>query len=171
MKVIYYTFVIQFILIIYEVISGNLIYLSGSTGVVNSIVFDYGESIKFFSTNGFRPKGLFTGTLVATSFIIYLAMFYRNNLKLLFWIFVMAVLVNGRLAMLVSFSTFMFLIFKSYNSRYRNLPIIFKIFIIFMFTSPFIFGLISILPQKNINFIMNTFNFEADANAEEYIHI
>ena len=165
MKVIYFTFIIFFILVIYEVISGNLIYLSGTTGVLNTFTYDYGESIKFFSSFGFRPKGLFTGTLVATSFIIYLTMFYRNNLRLLLLIFLMAVLVNGRLAMIVSFLTLMFLIMKTYNSKYQKLPLIFKTLVIFIFTSPLIFGLISILPKTNLNFIMNTFNFEAASNA------
>ena len=72
-------------------------------------------SISYLAIFGFRPKGIFTGTLVATSFIIYLTMIMRNNLSMLSGLFILAFLTNGRLALLISGTTLFFKIFKKYD--------------------------------------------------------
>ncbi|MDG1974386.1 MAG: hypothetical protein P8I26_05050, partial [Flavobacteriaceae bacterium] len=95
-RMLLFTSIIQLILTLYEKITLSVIYTKVVSGVVNKNSYDYGKSFELFDATGFRPKGLFPGTLIGTSFIIYLAMFYRNNIRILLLLFASAIIINGR---------------------------------------------------------------------------
>jgi len=99
-------FVIQFVLVIYEVLTQDLIYTNVVTGLFNTR--DIELKTEIFDESGFRAKGLFTGCLEATSFAINYSLIFRNNCKKSFWAFVMTVLLNGRMAMIIAFSIFVY---------------------------------------------------------------
>jgi ABC-type multidrug transport system fused ATPase/permease subunit len=99
-------FVIQFVLVLYEVLTHDLIYTNVVTGLFNTREIELKTDI--FDESGFRTKGLFTGCLEATSFAINYSLIFRNNCKKSFWAFVMTVLLNGRMAMIISFSIFVY---------------------------------------------------------------
>ena len=87
LKLIRLIFWIQFFLVLYEFATRSIIYTYVESGVIAQHTFNYATNLQAFKESGFRPKGLFSGTLVATSFIIYLSMIYRNNIKMLVFIF------------------------------------------------------------------------------------
>ena len=166
-KVIKLTFLVQFLLILYERVTSTIIYETLISGVINSNKFDYTKSYNLFEITGFRPKGLFPGTLVATSFIIYLVMIYRNNIKMLIGLFVLALLTNGRLALIISGLTLVFKVFKKYdiliiNKKLSNIK---KSFLL-MIPLAFIFLLaFFLLPKLIINNYLDSFDFTSTANA------
>jgi hypothetical protein len=164
-KILKITFFIQLGLVFYESLSSSLIFNIIESGVFAINKFDY-ESLNI-STAGFRPKGLFQGTLVASSFVIYLSMIFRNNIKMLYLIFLMSILVNGRLALLISGFILLFKLFKKYDIIifYKKINPIKKIF---FFLFPFLFFIIIlflILPSVNLQNLLNSFNFDSMANA------
>ena len=106
---------IQFFLVVYESATTMIIYDSVTSGVLIQNEYNNSESYKLFDVTGFRPKGLFPGTLVATSFIIYLVMLFRNNIKMLLGLFILAIITNGRLALIIAGFTFFYKLFKKYD--------------------------------------------------------
>lgn len=97
-----YLFAIQFLLVLYEVVTQNLIYSNIVTGIFNTQEVEI--KTELFDESGFRAKGMFTGCLEATSFAIGYSLISRNNLKRSFLGFAMAVLLNGRMAMFITFA-------------------------------------------------------------------
>ena len=166
MMVLKVTFLIQFFLVVYETVFDNYVYESVTSGIINENTFTIMSDDKDFDLTGFRPKGLFTGTLVATSFIIYLTMLYRNKLKMLICLFVMALLVNGRLALLVSSVTLFLNLLVSYDIKFDNkrLPLLLKFQLLFSFFLIFIFLVLFNLPEIVRSNYFNIFNIETDAN-------
>jgi hypothetical protein len=166
MMVLKVTFFIQFFLVVYETVFDNYVYESVTSGIINENTFTIMSDDKDFDLTGFRPKGLFTGTLVATSFIIYLTMLYRNKLKMLICLFVMALLVNGRLALLVSSVTLFLNLLVSYDIKFDNkrLPLLLKFQLLFSFFFIFIFLVLFNLPEIVRSNYFNIFNIETDAN-------
>ena len=163
-KIIKITFFIQLGLVFYESFTNTVVYSFIESGVFAKNKFDY-ESLNI-STVGFRPKGLFQGTLVASSFVIYLSMIFRNNIKMLYLIFLMSILVNGRLALLISGFILLFKLFKKYDIIifYKKVNPTKKIF---FFLFPFLFFLIIlflVLPSVNLQNLLNTFNLDSTAN-------
>lgn len=116
-KVLLYVFYIQLVAISYEFLTHNILYQEVSSGVFNANEFDYTESIGRFQTSGFRAKGIFPGTLVATCFIINIALLYSKNLIILLLALIMAVMTNGRMAMIITFIAF----FLRFTDNYRIL--------------------------------------------------
>lgn len=100
-----FVFWIQFFLVLYEFLTHNLLYTEVSTGLFSISVFEYKDEI--FEVSGFRPKGLFPGTLISTAFTIYYACIYRNSLTKTFFAMVMAIMLNGRMAMVSTVFIFM----------------------------------------------------------------
>lgn len=93
-------FFIQFILLTIEFITRHHLYTKITTGLFTTYVLDF-DYEAIFDEAGFRCKGLFTGVLVATSFVINYSLINRNNYKKSFFALIMAILTNGRLAMLI----------------------------------------------------------------------
>lgn len=93
-------FLLQFLLILYEFFSQELLYTSVTSGLFN--VRDIEQNIKIFEESGFRPKGMYTGVLEATSFVITYSFINRNNFKKVFFSFLMAIILNGRMAMIMT---------------------------------------------------------------------
>ena len=124
-KCLFFLFITQFVCILYESLSGHFLYTEITSGTFNQNEYDYSGVMDYFSDTGFRPKGLFPGTLIGASFIIYYSLLMRNNLLMMFWIFIMAYLLNGRMAMIVSFVTFSLCLINQINiSHYkRNLSL------------------------------------------------
>ena len=166
MMVLKVTFFIQFFLVVYETVFDKYVYESVTSGIVSQNTYTIMSDDKDFDLTGFRPKGLFTGTLVATSFIIYLTMLYRNKLKMLICLFVMALLVNGRLALLVSSVTLFLNLLVSYDIKFDNkrLPLLLKFQLLFSFFIIFIFLILYNLPEVVRSNYFNIFNIESDAN-------
>jgi hypothetical protein len=165
-KILKIIFFIQFILIIYESLTGQFVYEEVTNGVFISKTFDLSTQIKDLDLTGFRPKGLFVGTLVATSFIIYLAMLFRNTFKMLFLIFIMSLIVNGRLALLITSITLFLHLMLNYDIRHKNklIPFWLKILILSSLFFLFILVIIINLPPIVLENYMNIFNLETDNN-------
>lgn len=165
-KILKITFFVQLFLVLHELYFSKYIFELVSIGVVKAstaqvIVEDYN-----FSETGFRPKGLFSGTLVATSFIIYMAMIFRNDFKMLFGIFIMALIVNGRLALLISFVTFLLKFLLKYEvvMYQKKLSFSLKILLLLVVGTGLISLVLFSLPDVVISNLLNTFNLTSDAN-------
>ena len=161
-------FIIQFILVLYEVITQTFVYTEVASGIIKSNIYNLEDSIDLFEETGFRAKGIFPGTLVATSFIIYIALIFRNNTKILFFNLVMALLVNGRLAIIIVLLTFILKYIKSLNlsinlKKISN-NIILLILIPFIIFIAFIL-LYSIIPNKMRDNLLSTFDFDSNSNS------
>jgi hypothetical protein len=159
-------FIIQFFLVLYESITTTIIYDSVTSGVINQNDYNTSKSYELFEATGFRPKGLFPGTLVATSFIIYLVMFYRNNVKMLLGLVILALMTNGRLALIVASFTFFYKIFKQYDivDGNRKIPIVLKLAWILIPFSTIVFGVAFLLPDTVLENLSNSFDFNSSAN-------
>lgn len=99
-------FVIQFVLVLYEVFTQNLIYTEVTTGLFNARELE--QKVELFDESGFRAKGLFTGCLEATAFAINYSLIFRDECKKSFFAFLMTVLLNGRMAMIITFIIFVY---------------------------------------------------------------
>lgn len=99
-------FVIQFVLVLYEVLTQNLIYTEVTTGLFNARELE--QKVELFDESGFRSKGLFTGCLEATSFAINYCFINRNNFRKVIFAFIMALLLNGRMAMVMTAFVFFY---------------------------------------------------------------
>lgn len=108
LKVFKYIFWLQFVAIFYEFFTHNLLYVEIATGTLGENNFDYNVSIANFDNAGFRPKGLFPGSLVATAFSIYSCFLFSKHTKMLFAAFLMAVMLNGRMALIVTLCTLLY---------------------------------------------------------------
>lgn len=84
-KCLFFLFITQFVCILYESLSGHFLYTEITSGTFNQNEYDYSGVMDYFSDTGFRPKGLFPGTLIGASFIIYYSLLMRNNLLMMFW--------------------------------------------------------------------------------------
>jgi hypothetical protein len=100
----------QLALVSYEAATHQILYTSLTSGVLSSNEFEFGTDI--FEEAGFRPKGLFPGTLLATSLIIYTSLIFRNEPRKVLVVVIMAFIVNGRLALLISSSILLLQIFR-----------------------------------------------------------
>lgn len=99
-------FVLQFLLVLYEVLTQNLIYSNIVTGLFSTQEVEI--KTELFDESGFRAKGMFTGCLEATSFAIGYTLISRNSIKRSFWSLIMAVSLNGRMAMFITFAVFVY---------------------------------------------------------------
>ncbi len=136
--------------------------------MIASNEFNFGKNVDLFDDTGFRAKGLFPGTLVATSFIIYFTLIFRNNTKLLFFNMLTAFMVNGRLAIIIATLTFLLRIFKSRKIKINNKKIPNKL--IFITLIPFIIIFSSILlyfvlPPTMLNNLLGALDITSEANA------
>jgi hypothetical protein len=149
----------------YERITSSVIYTNVVSGVINKNSYDYSKSFETFGVTGFRPKGLFPGTLVGTSFIIYLAMFYRNNIRILLLLFASAIIINGRLATIVVGFTLLLRIFKKYDIIItQKISLVMKQFF-YLFPVALLFVLFYLFtPEVILDNFLNTFNFNSSAN-------
>lgn len=156
-------FWVQFFLITYETVTQDVIYTQLVSGIISNNIYSFDTEI--FSEAGFRAKGLFPGTLIASSFIIYLNAIFRNDFTKLIWIFLMAVMVNGRLALLISVFILLLNIYRtdfklfgrliSLNVKHLTASLIGIIFII---------SLVLFMPDTSLNNLLNTFDLTSTAN-------
>jgi hypothetical protein len=167
LKLLKYLFIFQFLLVLYESVSGSYIYEYVKSGVVSKNEFDMSNLNKQFEDTGFRPKGLFSGTLVATSFIIYMSFIFRNSLVWLFFTLLLSILTNGRWAVLMVFITFLVHIFLNYNIVLynRRLPWIAKISFVLIFAISTLSILAMFVPEVVLENFIEGFSFTSKANA------
>lgn len=167
MKYLILIFLIQFFLVAYESVTRMILYDSVTSGVLIQNEYNYSESYKLFDVTGFRPKGLFPGTLVATSFIIYLVMLFRNNIKMLLGLFILAIITNGRLALIIAGFTFFYKLFKKYDlvGVHGKMSIYNKFILLIIPFSMIIFGVLFLLPEIAVNNLLSVFDFNTSANA------
>lgn len=165
-KILFVTFLIQSILTLYERITFSVIYETVVSGVLVKNSYDYSVSYGLFEITDFRAKGLFTGTLVGSSFIIYLTIFYRNNIKILILLFLSALIINGRLATVLVGFTLLLKLYKKYDKTILGkINFVYKQIIYFI---PIAFvSLIFYLTASNLVWTnyLNTFDFNSMANA------
>ena len=158
---------LQLLLVIYERLFTHLLYASIESGVFAMTEHNYGKNMNLFEITGFRPKGLFSGTLVATSFTIYMSMIFRNNTKILFFLLLMALIVNGRLALLVTLATFFLHITKRYTIAINGKllgPRVKMAALILPFVATLSIVLV-LLPGNVVDNYMSVFDFAATSNA------
>lgn len=98
-----YIFASQFILILYELLTQDYLYTVVYSGILSVKEVDISESLGFLDETGFRPKGFFIGALVATSFNIYYCFINKESKKKTLLSFIAALILNGRLAILLTF--------------------------------------------------------------------
>lgn len=117
LKYLDYIFVLQFVLILIEVIINRHFYVEVYSGIINPVIIDYSEMEKYFDETGFRPKGLFFGTLIGCSFTIFYSIINKEDKKRVLGAVVMALLMNGRLAILLTLAVAAFHFFKNRQTR------------------------------------------------------
>jgi hypothetical protein len=167
-------FFIQLFAVTYEVLTHSFIYKEVSSGILKNNDFNFESAVDLFEDTGFRAKGLFQGTLVATSFIIYFALIFRNNSKFLFLNFIMSLLVNGRLAILVAFLTFILKYVKSLNlsisfKKISNNQIFIALIPVFIVFS--IILLYTVIPNQMRENLLSTFDFSSSSNSGRMFRI
>lgn len=165
-KLLLFTFYFQSILILFERISSKYIYNNLVSGVINQQEYDVVKNMNLFDVTGFRPKGLFPGTLIGTSFIIYMVMIFRNNVRVLALLFASSLIINGRLAILISGFTLIFKVFKKYDILILNKLNLKQKQVFYLFPITIFFFVIYIITPDLVwdNYI-NAFDFNSASNA------
>lgn len=155
-----FIFYVQFLLISIELITQNFFYTTINSGIYTIREYDFSQVLYLQEETGMRPKGLFSGTLIATSFVIYYCLINRENKRKVLFSLFMALILNGRLAILIT----AFISFLHYKNNFSL-----KKIQVFIFCTVFILGF-SILYQKNDNIRMkvdrffNVFNLTQEDN-------
>ncbi len=165
-KIVYVLLIIQAILILYEVIFNTFLYTETTLGLFQHTSFDYAKNIALLKKTGFRAKGLFSGVLVGASFLIYSAIIFRHNLKILFLLLVLSFLVNGRLSILIT-SIIFFLNIRKTNIKIgkREISNRLKAIIFFIFTIIVIITILINIDTKAKKNILKSFDFKSEANS------
>lgn len=163
LKVIDKIFILQFILLIIEFVTRHHLYTQITTGlfIIRELDFDYDT---LMDETGFKCKGMFVGVLVATCFTINYSLINRNNYIKSFWALVMAILINGRLAILICGLIFLynFYIKKNRNRTSFNIPyLILYISVIIIGVALFAATAKSTAAQN----LLNVFDFQETSNA------
>ena len=155
---------IQFIFTIYEVLTYDFIYSELNTGILKPKNYIQANTDLFEST-GFRSKGLFIGTLVSTSFIIYMTLLFRNNRYLIIILFLLAILTNGRLAIIICALTLFTSYFNTTNFKFfTKLKSINKFFIFTIVTSILCLLTINLIPSNNLNHLISVIDLSSSSN-------
>lgn len=156
-------FVLQLGILFFEFITKQHCYTQITTGLftIRELDFDYDT---IMDETGFRAKGLFSGILVATCFAINYSLINRNNFKKSFLALVMAIFTNGRLAMLICGTVFLYNVYIKHNRSNNkfNLPYL------FFFASTIVIGAIIFALNAKSNAaqnLLNVFDFQDTANA------
>ena len=97
-----YIFAFQFILALIELVLSKHLYTDTVMGIFNTQIVDGDNLVKAISTEGFRPKGLFPGSLTAISFNIYYSLLNNNSKRRTGWAFLLSIILNGRLGMIIT---------------------------------------------------------------------
>ena len=106
-KVIEFVFFVQFLLVAYEFITQSRIYTNVTTGLLNVVDIDHDYS-DLMEVSGFRAKGLFMGVLEAATFCIGCSLLFCKSFRLSLLCLVMSIMINGRLAILISSFIFLY---------------------------------------------------------------
>ena len=162
-KILDYLFIIQFILALTELIFSQHLYTDTVMGVFNAQVVDGENLVKTVSMEGFRPKGLFPGSLIAVSFNIYYSLLNHKSKRRTGWAFLLSLILNGRLGMIITGVTFLLHYRKSFiYSRRARLRIIAIVSVICI--------IVSVVVANNPNVALkfertvNVFNTEEASN-------
>jgi hypothetical protein len=163
-KILFFILILQFTLVLYEYYFQNYIFNSVSNGilVVKGSVVD----IASYGNVGFRPKGLFNGTLEATSFAIILSFIFSKKPLVLFLLWTTAIMTGGRLSIIIVFFAFSLSLYVNYLSLKNlslHLRLIFYTIAFLAFWVLFQFFLL-LQSDESLTNMMNVFNFEADSN-------
>ncbi len=115
-------FCIQFVLLLYETLTGSYIYNEIISGIINaqSNNFDADLQMERVMETGFRTKGLFAGTLTASSFVVYYSYLNKDNGLKLCLSLLMTLLIKGRFAILSVFLLFAYTYFNSLKEKYNK---------------------------------------------------
>lgn len=101
-KILDYVFVFEFILVLVELVLSQHLYTDTVMGVFNTKIVEGDNLVKTISTEGFRPKGLFPGSLIAVSFNIYYSLLNFKSQRRTGVAFLLALMLNGRLGMIIT---------------------------------------------------------------------
>lgn len=165
LKLIDIIFFIQLLLLLFEYITRHHLYTQVTTGLFTIKELDldsYYESL--VDETGFRAKGLFFGVLVATSFAINYSLIYRNNYKKSFLGLLMALLIGGRLAILICGSIFLYNFYIKKN-HYKTKFNVTYIVIFFSIVSLGVFLIATFSNSIAVQHMLNVFNMEDTSNA------
>lgn len=150
-------FCVQLVLLIYETLTHSYIFHEVSGGIIEAYSnnFDADVMEDIAQHVGFRTKGLFGGTLTASSFVIYYSYLNKDNRLKLFLCLLMAFLIKGRLAILSVFLLFAYDYYKVLKKKYSKRSLImatfaggFLLFLIILLLSsyaasvPFVYNLL-----------------------------
>lgn len=159
---------IQFSALLYEWITHNYIYLVTTTGLFNSsYVFDQSaESWKAAAVSGFRAKGLFSGSLLANTFTIDIALIFRKKLSVIFLCLLMSIMTNGRLAFIITFILMISALrsSKSLSSWILSNSRIIKWTILSLTIAIILLLFASITSNKAFNHFLQVVNFDSGGN-------
>ncbi len=112
----------------------------------------------------FRAKVFFEGPLALSQFAIGLSFLFRNNIKYLLLIFLIAVFANGRLGMIVTFLVIIFYFLK----RYNVLKLLFStkgILITIGVIGLSVFSVLIFMDESSFNRLLEAFNTSNDGNS------
>lgn len=162
-----FLFCVQFVLLLYEAITGSFIYQEIDTGIINAQSTNFDADVQMVRAleTGFRTKGFFAGTLTASSFVVYYSYLNKDNKLKLFFSLLMALIIKGRFAVLSVFLLFAYTCLNSLKRKYDksifySALIVGGIIVLILFV-----GLISI--SGSVPFVYNllhVFDFNGDAN-------
>lgn len=155
-----YVFIIQFILVLYEALTQSLIYTEVTTGLFNARELE--QKVELFDESGFRAKGLFTGCLEATSFAINYSLIFRDNKKKAFAAFLMTMLLNGRMAMIITFIVLVYNLIIFARDHHISKRTIRVFFVGFMVIISSFLAYFSATSQK-ISHLLSAFSSESDS--------
>ena len=165
MNVLKAVIVIQFFFLLHEVITSSYIFINiHQGGILTEVrVHDYSKNAQIFKEVGFRPKGLFSGTLVASTFLIGVSVIFYKQLKWLFLLVLMAFMTNGRLAIIIS-TIILFASSRkqtaSYFRRHKMASSLLAVIIVVLFLCIFLV----MQSQDAIDNFFNVFDIESSAN-------
>lgn len=164
-----YVFIIQFLLVFYEVLTQTLLYTEVTTGLFNARELE--QKVELFDESGFRAKGLFTGCLEATSFAINYSLIFRDNRKKAFFAFLMTLLLNGRMAMIITFTVLVYNLIIFAREHHISKRTIRVFFVCFMLAISSLLAYFSTSSQK-IGHLLSAFSPESDSflgRTESYV--
>jgi hypothetical protein len=168
-KILLLILLIQFVLIFYEFQFNTYVFDNIRLGIAS--IQETKINIQSYGDVGFRPKGLFYGTLEATSFAIILSFVFRKNKFILFIILLMSLMINGRLAILIT-SMLFFVVFYI-DIINTKISINTKLLYLYLSIIIFIIGIslyFYLVPDVIINNLLNVFNFESSSNSTRIIY-
>lgn len=157
-------FGIQIFLLLYETIIGSFLYSDITTGIFTTKDVEGSAELTVNENDetGFRPKGLYMGTLEAAAFNIYYCLINKDCPKRVFCAFMVSFIINGRLSILISTFVLFIYLYKQYRSKIKIVSFL-LCFLIGVIISSILYTT-SDFVQKRTDRILSAFDISDNSN-------